>query len=121
MLRRALQNLPAPDTVGHREPIRLQWVTVCINEIETVPNEKRLVYETLGVHEYLVYDLGGRRAPDSPRALLLYRLDADGRYRLAQPDAEGTHGSGVFNARIRMQPAADDANGTEAPVFQWYD
>ena len=37
MLRRTPQNLSVPDTVGYREPIRLQWVTVCINEIETVP------------------------------------------------------------------------------------
>lgn len=88
---------------------------------QTDLNEKRLIYETLGVHEYLVYDLGGKRAPDSPRALLLYRLDADGRYRSAQPDAEDTHWSDVFNARIRMQPAAGDTVGTEAPVFQWYD
>ena len=84
-------------------------------------NEKRLIYETLGIHEYLVYDLGGKRASDSPRALLLYRLDADGRYGLTQPDAEGTHWSDVFNARIRMQPAANDTDGSEAPVFQWYD
>ena len=88
---------------------------------QTDLNEKRLIYETLGVHEYLVYDLGGKRAPGSPRALLLYRLDADGRYRLAQPDAEGTHWSDVFNACIRMQPAANDTDGSEAPVFQWYD
>ncbi len=88
---------------------------------QTDLNEKRIIYETLGVHEYLVYDLGGKRSPDSPRALLLYRLDTDGRYRAVQPDAEGMHWSDVFDARIRMQPAADDPDGTEAPVFQWYD
>jgi len=34
---RVLSKSSVPDTVGHRERARLQWVNVRINEIETVP------------------------------------------------------------------------------------
>ena len=35
---RVLSKSSVPDTVGHRERARLQWVNVRINESETVPD-----------------------------------------------------------------------------------
>ena len=39
MLCRMSPNPSMPNTVGHRELSRSQWVNVCINEIETVPSQ----------------------------------------------------------------------------------
>ena len=98
-------------------------------------DDKLRLYQTLGIREYLVYDLGGKRWPGSPRELWLYRLE-DGVYReipadpkLSTPDAQAFP-SEVFNATIRMlpDPRENDAEMQNlperrrpAPLFQWYD
>ncbi len=96
---------------------------------------KRRLYETLGVGEYLVYDLGGKRWSDSPRELLMYRL-VDGTYEAVAPlkktsvSDPDTVWSDVFDTHIRFLP--DAREGAEefrhlpkgqrpAPRFQWYD
>ena len=88
---------------------------------------KRHLYAAAGVSEYLVYDLGGKRWPDSPRELLMFRLE-DGGYRQA-PVAEA-YRSAVLDARVRMQPdereVEEEDRGVPAedrspPRFQWYD
>ncbi len=43
------------------------------------------LYQTLGIHECLAYDLGGKRWPSSPRELWLYRLE-DGVYHEVPAD-----------------------------------
>ena len=99
-------------------------------------NDKRLLYETLGVHEYLVYDLGGKRRDGSPRELLMFRIDTDGAYRavpadpgLSEPEAQA-YWSDVFNAHIRFRPDAEEwredirdlpDEAQPPPCFQWYD
>ena len=71
--------------------------------------DKRLLYEALGVHEYLVYDLGDKRRPGSPRELLLYRLEG-GIYRQMAPEPKRSasdpdrHWSDVFGTYIRFLP-----------------
>ncbi|MCY4523049.1 MAG: Uma2 family endonuclease [Caldilineaceae bacterium] len=96
---------------------------------------KRRLYETLGVGEYLVYDLGGKRGPDSARELLMYRL-VDGAYEAVAPlkkssaSEPDTVWSDVFDTHIRFLPdARQDAEEFRplpqghrpAPRFQWYD
>ena len=99
-------------------------------------NDKRRLYEALGILEYLLYDLGGKRWDGSPRELLMYRLE-DGVYRQAVPEPKlsasdpDVHWSDVFDAHIRMLPASsrEGSNGFSRPlkgyrpppVFQWYD
>ena len=79
--------------------------------------DKLALYQHLGVREYLLYDLGGKRGRHSPCELLLYRLE-HGTYVQQTPDDDDAHRSIVLNARIRMQPpAAED----EEPIFQWHD
>ena len=97
--------------------------------------EKRRLYEALGVREYLVYDLGGKRWPGSPRELLMYLLE-DGAYEEMEPlqkesasDPE-VFWSGVFGTHIRFQPEVQE-NAEEMhrlpeghrppPRFQWWD
>lgn len=85
-------------------------------------DEKRQLYAHLGVAEYLVYDLGGKRAPGSPAELLVFRL-ANGVYRridsdpaMSEPDGGvDAYWSEVFGTHIRMQP------DRWRPRFQWYD
>ena len=98
-------------------------------------DDKRRLYETLGVAEYLVYDLGGKRWSDSPRELLMYRLVA-GTYEAVGPlkkisaSEPDTVWSDVFDTYIRFLP--DVREETEefrglpeghrpSPRFQWYD
>ena len=96
---------------------------------------KLRLYEMLGVHEYMVYDLGGKRGAHSPRELILYRLEAGAYHRvpiepdLSEPETPA-YRSEVFDAPIRMLPDprendVDMQNRPErrrpAPVFQWYD
>ena len=97
--------------------------------------DKRLLYEALGVHEYLVYDLGGKRRPGSPRELLLYRLEG-GIYRQMAPEPKRSlsdpdrHWSDVFGTYIRFLPDVRE-NAEEfrklpegnrpPPRFQWWD
>ena len=97
--------------------------------------DKRRLYEALGVHEYLVYDLGGKRGPGSPRELLMYRL-AEGAYgeveflrKESASDPEGFW-SDVFGTHIRFLPdPQENAEGFRRlpeghrlpPRFQWWD
>ena len=96
---------------------------------------KRRLYEYLGVREYLLYDLGGKRWDDSPRELLVYRLEGDV-YRqvpsdpgLSEPQAQAFW-SDVFDAYIRMLPDPQEdteefrrlpAGRRPPPLFQWRD
>ena len=97
--------------------------------------DKRRLYEYLGVREYLLYDLGGKRWDHSPRALLVYRLEG-GTYRRVPADSglselrAQAFRSDVFDAYIRLLP--DPREGSREfgelpdqqrlpPVFQWYD
>ena len=85
-------------------------------------DEKLRLYADLGVVEYLVYDLGGKRTPGSKVELLVFRL-TDGAYRGLDPDpalsaSDGevdAYWSDVFGTHIRMQP------DRWRPRFQWYD
>jgi hypothetical protein len=87
------------------------------------------------VGEYLVHDLGGKRWPDSPRELLMYRL-VDGAYDAVAPlektlaSEPDTVWSDVFDTHIRFLPdAREDAEEFHhlpeghrpSPRFQWYD
>lgn len=96
---------------------------------------KRRLYEYLGVREYLLYDLGGKRWDDSPRELLVYRLEGNA-YRqipadpgLSEPQAQAFW-SDVFDAYIRMLPDPQEdtkefrqlpAGRRPPPLFQWWD
>ena len=88
---------------------------------------KRHLYAAAGVSEYLVYDLGGKRWPGSPRELLMYRLEGEA-YRQA-PVADA-YRSAVFNTRVRIRPDAREreearrgvpAEDRSPPRFQWWD
>ena len=88
---------------------------------------KKLLYAAAGVSEYLVYDLGGKRGSDSPRELLMYRLEG-GSYR--QEPAADEYWSNVFGTHVRFQPDARERDEefrgvTEEerspPRFQWWD
>lgn len=97
--------------------------------------DKRRLYEALGVHEYLIYDLGDKRRPGSPRELLLYRLEG-GIYRQMAPEPKRSssdpdrHWSDVFGTYIRFLPDVRE-NAEEfrklpegnrpPPRFQWWD
>ena len=97
--------------------------------------DKQRLYQTLGIHEYLVYDLSDKRWPGSPWELWLYRLE-DGVYhevpadpKLSVPEAQAFP-SELFNATVRMlpDPRENDAEMRKlperrrpAPLFQWYD
>ena len=86
---------------------------------------KRVLYAAAGVSEYLVYDLGGKRAAHSPRELLMFRLQADGTYRQDAPAA--MYRSEILQVAVRMQPdpreaLAEDADDEPpAPILQYYD
>ena len=97
--------------------------------------DKLRLYEMLGVREYMLYDLGGKRGVHSPRELILYRLEVGTYHRvpvepeLSEPGVPA-YRSEVFDAPIRMLPDprendADMQNRPErrhpAPIFQWYD
>ena len=95
--------------------------------------EDRLrLYAELGIREYLVYDLGGKRRQGSPRELLLFRLE-NGAYRQAEPEPKETdadpdeHWSDVFGACIRMMPDPREAFSEKpeeyrpTPRLQWWD
>ena len=117
---------PVPELV-----LEILSKTTATRDLDT----KRHLYETLGVGEYLVYDLGGKRWPGSPRELLMYRL-VDGAYEVVAPLMKtsalepDTVWSGVFNTHIRFLPdAREDAEEFRhlpeghrpSPRFQWYD
>ncbi len=94
--------------------------------------DKRQLYADLGVREYLVYDLGGKRRRRSPRELLLYRLEG-GLYHKVDPAPKETaldpdvHWSDVFSAYIRMMPDPQEKfselpeEQRPPPRFQWWD
>ena len=67
---------PVPELV-----LAILWKSTATRDL----GDQRRLYEALGVVEYLTYDLGGRRGPDSPRELLMYRL-VDEAYRRVDPD-----------------------------------
>ena len=95
--------------------------------------EDRLrLYAELGIREYLVYDLGGKRRQGSPRELLMFRQE-NGVYRQAEPKPKETdadpdeHWSDVFGACIRMMPDPREASSEKpeeyrpTPRLQWWD
>ncbi len=97
---------------------------------------KRHLYAAAGVFEYLVYDLGGKRRANSPRELLLYRLQPDGTYHRIRSDSDvsatapAEFWSEVFDTYIRFLPDAreEDAEfrgrseeNRPPPRFQWWD
>ena len=94
--------------------------------------DKLRLYAKLGIREYLVYDLGGKRRRRSPRELLMFRLE-DGTYRQAEPEPKANdtdpeeHWSDVFGTYIRMMPDPQEAFSEEPedrrppPRFQWWD
>ena len=96
---------------------------------------KRHLYEDAGVYEYLIYDLGGKRWVDSPRELLMYRLEG-GTYRRIAPEPQRSdadpdmYWSDVFGTRIRFLPDAREETeefhrrpeeARPPPRFQWWD
>lgn len=98
-------------------------------------DDKRRLYEALGVDEYLVYDLGGKRWANAPRELLMWRLEG-GVYHRMEPDPDRSqpgadaYWSEVFGTHIRFLP--DPREDAEAfrrqpakrrpqPRFQWWD
>ncbi|MCY3658196.1 MAG: Uma2 family endonuclease [Caldilineaceae bacterium] len=98
-------------------------------------DDKRRLYEALGVLEYLVYDLGGKRWADSPRELLMWRLEGGVYHRmdpdldLSQPNALA-YRSEVFGTHIRFLPDSREdaeefrrlpAERRPQPCFQWWD
>ena len=98
-------------------------------------DDKLHLYEMLGVREYMLYDLGGKRGVHSPRELILYRLEVGTYHRvpvepeLSEPEVPA-YRSEVFDAPIRMlpDPRENDADMQDrperrqpAPIFQWYD
>ena len=94
--------------------------------------DKLRLYAELGIREYLVYDLGGKRRRRSRRELLMFRL-ADGAYRQveSEPKESGAdpdeYWSDVFGAYIRMMPDPREEFSEEpeeyrpTPRFQWWD
>ena len=115
---------PVPELV-----LEILSKTTATRDLDT----KRHLYEILGVGEYLVYDLGGKRWPGSPRELLMYRL-VDGAYEAVAPlmktsaSEPDTVWSGVFDTHIRFLPdAREDAEEFRhlpeghrpSPRFQW--
>ncbi|MCY3657700.1 MAG: Uma2 family endonuclease [Caldilineaceae bacterium] len=95
-------------------------------------DKKLRLYERLGIQEYLVYDLGGKRRRGAPRELLLYRLE-DGAYRRIDPEPQESasdpevHWSDVFDAHVRMMPDLQEEYSElpettgPPPRFQWRD
>ena len=93
---------------------------------------KRQLYAELGIREYLVYDLGGKRRRGSPRELLMFRLE-DGIYRKMDPEPKESetnpdeYWSEAFGAYIRMMPDPREAFSDKPaelrppPRFQWWD
>lgn len=93
---------------------------------------KRRVYADLGIREYLVYDIGGKRRRRAPRELLFFRLE-DKAYRQAESEPKKTntdpdeYWSDVFGAYIRMMPDPREEFSEEPedrrppPRFQWWD
>ena len=94
--------------------------------------DKLRLYARLGIREYLVYDLGGKRRRGSPRELLLFRLE-NGAYRRAEPEPKEAdtepeeYWSDVFGTYIRMMPDPREAFSDKPaelrppPRFQWWD
>jgi Uma2 family endonuclease len=56
---------------------------------ETDLDKKVKLYQSVGIPEYLIVDTSTRKRAARRYTLLGYRLDAIGRYRPIQPDAEG--------------------------------
>ena len=93
---------------------------------------KLRLYERLGIPEYLVYDLGGKRRRRSPRELLLYRL-VDGAYRRMDPEPKESasdpevHWCDAFGAYVRIMPDPREESSElpettgPPPRFQWWD
>ena len=94
--------------------------------------DKLRLYAQLGIREYLVYDLGGKRRRSSPRELLMFRLEG-GAYRRAEPEPKASdadpeeYWSEVFGTYIRMMPDPREAFSDKPaelrppPRFQWWD
>lgn len=94
--------------------------------------DKLRLYADLGIREYLVYDLGGKRRRRSPRELLMFRLE-DGTYRQAESEPKASeaapdeHWSEVFGTYIRMMPDPREGLSEKpeeyqpTPRFQWWD
>ena len=94
-------------------------------------NDDRLrVYAALGINEYVVYDPGSKRAPDSQEELLAYRLDSEScEYHPVNPDPDlseanlPAYPSKVFGTHIRINPLNTKPRKryVDIPTFQWYD
>ena len=103
---------------------------------------KKTLYAVVGVREYWIYDLGGKRSAHSPRELLVYRLGDDGTYLQVAPvpgtggDTEGPtadvpeYESAVLGTRIRFQADAREfepdmlalpLSRRPPPRLQWWD
>ncbi len=94
--------------------------------------DKLRLYANLGIREYLVYDLGGKRQRRSPRELLMFRLE-DGTYQQVEPEPKASeadpdeHWSEVFGTYIRMMPDPREGFSEKpeeyqpTPRFQWWD
>lgn len=82
-----------------------------VSPLEVVPksrvhrdlNYKRHPYAAARISEYLVYELGGKRWPGSPREALMFRLQGE-RYR--QDPVADVYWSAVLNTRVRIMPNA---------------
>lgn len=124
-------NVPVDDRIlrldrGHPSPelvLEILSKTTADKDLD----EKFRLYEALGVSEYLLYDLGGKRSEDSPAELLMYRLTAPGVYEEVPSDPKMSEtgmpafASEVFGQFIRMQVRTRDDGEPMAPQLQWYD
>ena len=122
---------PRPDDPVPELVLEILSESTAVRDLE----DKRRLYEYLGVREYLVYDLGGKRWDDSPRELLMFQWTA-GIYRkvpaepgLSEPRAQAFR-SDVLDTFIRMLPDAREdaeefrqlpAEHRPPPRFQWWD
>ena len=124
-------NVPRDDPIlridrGHPPP-ELVLEILLKTTADTDLDEKYRLYEALGVSEYLLYDLGGKRSKDSPEELLMFRLTALGVYEEVPPDPKLSEtdipafASEVFGQFIRMQVRTRDDGAPMAPQLQWYD
>ena len=124
-------NVPVDDRIlrlhrGHPSPelvLEILSKTTADKDLD----EKFRLYEALGVSEYLLYDLGGKRSEDSPAELLMYRLMAPEVYEEVPSDPKLSEtgmpafASEVFGQFIRMQVRTRDDGEPMAPQLQWYD
>ena len=124
-------NVPIDDPIlridrGHPPP-ELVLDILLKTTADTDLDEKYRLYEALGVSEYLLYDLGGKRSKNSPEELLMYRLTALGMYEEVPPDPTLSEtdipafASEVFGKFIRLQVRTRDDGEPMAPQLQWYD